>query len=76
MKIPLLGTGSLAELLRQGPEGQRITDVVASLLLHAGTGELLAEDMAGFGFRTWKNQAEPALEEPCVLAGLLVQRGC
>lgn len=35
--------------------------------LHAGTEELLHEDITSFGFRTWKNQAEAELEEPCVL---------
>lgn len=38
------------------------------LLVHAGTGELLAEDITGFALKAWKNQAETEPEEPCVLA--------
>lgn len=34
-----------------------------------------AEDITGFGFRTWKSQAGTQPEEPCVLAGFPVPRG-
>lgn len=65
----------LPELLRKGPEGQRITDVVSTAF-----GCML--ELENSLLRTWpvwfqdtEESTESDLEQPCVLAGFLVPRG-
>lgn len=67
MKITVLGTGSLHEFLEKTLKASESHMCCHCFWLHAGTGDLLCEDITLFGFRTWRSQAEARLKEPCVL---------
>lgn len=66
---------SLPELLRKGPEGQWITDVVPTALLACWNWRTPCWGHYTLWFQYMEESTETDLEQPCVLAGFLVPRG-